>query len=197
MTLVTFQSSLAEIIAGGVTAAEPLGPLADLERRRLEDLARQAGVDVMRTLYFSWRLTKVLSLLPFTTALLGDDQLAERLRTFWQERRATSLYFVEECLAFLEFLEGTVSHSPPGWQDVIAFERARLRLRADQSRGRPPELQRVRFRWDPAAVFAALNNGTGLSEVSACDVVLQGELTDAGQERWTLLERGADLGLTI
>jgi hypothetical protein len=194
MSLAAFQSALAELVAGRTVALDSAGGLTDLERRRVEGLAEAMGARAMRTLYFGWRLTKVLSLLPFTTALLGDERLSERLKAFWQQRNATSLYFVEECLEFLEFLEATMTDAPRCWPDVLAFERARLRLRADQSRGRLCAPQLVRFRSDPAALFAGLNSGTALDEVPNGDVTLRGDLTDAGEERWTFVASRVEAG---
>jgi len=187
MTISVFQSCLAELVAGGTASTYHDRVLTYLEKRRLETIASQAGVDVMRTLYFGWRLTKVLSLLPFTAALLGDEALARHLRQFWQENKATSLYFIDECLKFLAFLEKNLNDTLPYLEEVVAFERAKLRLRDDLSQGRIPRRQLVRFRCEPTALLRALSSKSDISEIPLCDVILQGELTENGNERWTVV----------
>ena len=47
---------------------------------------------------------KFLDTQGFTLKRLGDERTAGLLRTFWGIRKATSLHFVEECLAFAAFL---------------------------------------------------------------------------------------------
>ncbi len=188
MTLPNFQSFLAELVANSAAGIWDASDLTEVEKRRLDRIASEAGLEVMRTLYFSWRLTKVLSLLPFTATLLGDELLAHHLRVFWRENKATSLYFIDECLAFLAFLERNIDNTPPFLEDVVAFERAKLYLRDDLSAGRVPRRQFVRFRYAPAVLFNALSTGSNLSEVPTCKVLLKGELTEEEGERWTVVE---------
>lgn len=185
MTMAAFQSSLAELVASGKMAAgENDDDLSDLERRRLAGIAGQNGKDVMQMLYFSWRLTKVLSLLPLTTRLLGDEETAVHLKRFWGRRTAKSLYFVEECLSFLDFLVGELEERPAHFDDVVGFERARLTLRDDQSKGRPSRSVEVRFHCNPDALISALMSGGDLSAIAADQVVLCGRLGESGGEQW-------------
>ncbi len=185
MTLAVFQTALAELVA---EARDGSGgeDLADIERRRLAALADDRGVATMRMLYMSWRLTKVLSLLPLSLKLLGDEQTAALLRAFWAIRKATSLHFVEECLEFAAFLHARVDDKPQHFAAILDFETARLQLRMQQSLGLRPAAQRVVFGAEPAALLAALQGGADLSSVRPCPAVLRGELDADGHERWTI-----------
>ncbi|WP_428672221.1 hypothetical protein [Reyranella sp.] len=192
MTIARFQSSLAKLVAHGGAIDDNQGALSDLEKQRLADIGGQHGKAIMQTLYFGWRLTKVLSLLPLTTRLLGDEALAASLKGFWKQRMAKSLYFVEECLAFLDFLEGDIKDRPAFFEEVTGFEKARLQLRDRQSKGRPCQPVEVRFRCHPDALLSALMSGTDVSTIVPDDIVLRGELGEDGEERWTLLQSAAE-----
>lgn len=192
MTLAAFQSALAELVA---EARDGSGrdDLAAVERQRLAALADDRGVATMRMLYMSWRLTKVLSLLPLSLRVLGDERTAALLRAFWAIRKATSLHFVEECLEFAAFLHARVQDKPQHFAAILDFETARLQLRMQQSLGLRPAAQRVVFDAEPAALFAAVQGGSDLSSVPPCDAVLRGELDADGRERWTIEGGGSVL----
>lgn len=195
MTLAVFQRALAELVADGAAGAVPAG-LDAIERERLAGLVGTRGVRTMRMLYMSWRLTKVLSLLPLTMKALGDERAAEMLHAFWRIRRATSLHFVEECLDFAAFLHDRVvaaeTEPPAFFADILAFETARLRLRHRQSLGLPSEDERVRLSTPPAALFAALTDGLDLATLPVTETVLRGSLAADGSESW-VIEGGGTL----
>ncbi len=185
MSQIRFQAELAEMVAGTAAGFRAGEELTALDARRLTSLASQPGIGTMRTLYYSWRLTKVLSLLPLTTRALGSERLAASLRSFWQARRATSLYFVDECIAFLDFVADTLLHNElPSLYDVVAFERARLQLRCDQAKGIAPTPQRVQVHHELTSIINALNAGADLSNLPLSDELLIGELSADGQESW-------------
>lgn len=195
MTLAAFQRAVAELVADGKSATPPLD-LDEAEQARLAGLAGTRGVTTMRMLYMSWRLTKVLSLLPMTMKALGDDRAAEMLHDFWRLRRATSLHFVEECLDFAAFLHQRLAAdgtSPPGYlADVLAFEAARLKLRYRQSLGLPPGMERIRLATEPSALFASLTEGSDPALLPCGEFVLRGTLDGDGSESW-VVEGGGTL----
>jgi hypothetical protein len=195
MTMASFQAALAEMVASGSAVGGDGYQVSALEQRRLEALRADRGVPVMRTLYFSWRLTKVLSLLPLTTGVIGTERLAQSLLRFWAEKRSTSLYFVDECAAFLCHLEATLEDPGPGFADAVAFERARLELRKPCPDGRLPAPVRVRLRGSPAALLSA-PAADALPEALAA-VVLEGCIDENGRERWTMVEPGPEAGVTF
>ena len=195
MSAEKFQSLLAELVAGGSVPPHSMEGLTAMERQRLEAVTEQDGIQIMRTLYFSWRLTKILTLLPFTAALMGDEKLALYLKDFWSRRNATSLYFVEECLAFLSFLKDTLLEDLPHFESVSAFERARLELRLEISKGKTFESREVYFHCNPSSLFEALGNGGDLSNLPVLDVVLRGSLTSGGREEWTVV--GSDRSIQM
>ena len=186
MTQIAFQSALAELVAGTGNAAQWEPQLSGEERGLLAEVSGQAGVKVMRTLYFGWRLTKVLSLLSLTTRTLGDEAAAHHLRRFWGKSKARSFYFVDECLAFLAFLEASLDEIPLVLRDVMAFERARLELRLETIRRVGPSSRRVLLHHVPAELIA----GTGEPARLPGPIILLGSLTDDGAETWTLLKGG-------
>lgn len=186
MSEIAFQTALARLIATGTLRNVPVDRLDHRGLSRLSTVAEQTGVKIMQTLYFSWRLTKILSLLPYTTAMLDEERLAAELRAFWDQRPSTTLYFVPECLKFLEFLTERIETTtvPPYWEDVLAFELARLNMRDAAALGRRPMPQLVQFRHDPSQVFAALRSEAIHAAVDPMVVQLVGTLDDDGTEHW-------------
>ena len=180
-----FQSALAGLVTGEDVRHSMPG-LADRDARRIDLLHGDPGVVVMRTLYMSWRLTKVLSLLPMTTRALGDEPAAIHLRRFWQESRARSLHFVDECLAFLGYLEAQAQGMTPIVIDAMALERARLELRAQASRGEAPVPRRVRLRHSSSALLGA-DGSAERSPALPAPVVLEVRLGTDGREDLAVL----------
>jgi hypothetical protein len=197
MTQAAFQSVLARLVinpayrsrvraegeAGlGAEAAE----LSELEQRRALAVAADRGLDITRTLYHAWRLTKVLTLLPLTSALLGDE-LAATLEGFWRTRPARSLYFVEECLSFCEYLRRSNRVALPYVLDVVTFEEAKLRLRQDVVHGRAPVSRSITLRHEPQALLGALARGETPASPAPGTYVLEGVLDSDGQDRWHIV----------
>lgn len=186
-----FQASVAELVLQGHAEERQLDAL---EQRRIDAVASQDGARVMWTLYCGWRLTKVLSLLPLTSALLGDGKLAEMLRRFWRGRQATTLYFVEECIGFLAFLQEALPEKPPRFDDVVAFESARLALREEQSRGLLPKPRVVLLSCEIGALIDALSTGGDVAALPTRWHHVRGELDDGAAERWVVVGDHAFLG---
>ncbi len=113
--------------------------LTTRERRRIFAAATDRGMDITRTLHKGWRLNKVLAFLPATCALLGEERLAQELSIFWRNQAPTSLYFLEEALAFSSHLLERVRTglAIENLGDVLAYERSKLEAR------RPPGIALV------------------------------------------------------
>jgi hypothetical protein len=162
--------------------------VTEQERRRLDRVQQQAGRELMRELYVAWRLTKVLSLLPFTCGAVSEDWLGKALARYWNKHPATSFYFIEECLEVVGFLRQAILELPgaPLLLDVLAFDEVRLAARAGAAAGHSsPEF--VRLSHEPAALLRALREGGDLNAVPPDDVELRVEVTAAGEEVWSIV----------
>ncbi len=163
MSLQGFQSMLFRLIAepefrDGIRAQKPFPPRVELstrEMRRLRAIADDRGLDINRTLHKGFRLGKLRALLPMTCQLLGSRRLSRELSRFWLERPPSSFSFLPEALDFCEFLKRRRLRMRY-LHDVLAFERALLRLEAAGADGHP---EAVAFEHDPAPVLAALAAG--------------------------------------
>lgn len=166
MSLAAFQAGLARLVtdrrwrddvrARG-PAALPEG-LTDRERRRLCAAAADPGLAVTATLVVSFRLGKLITLLPLTRRLLGDALLAREARRFWAEQPPRTFYALDEALAFAAALRARRLRNP-FVDEVAGFEMAMLELRRPGGTGRRPRAEVVRFDHDPRAVLGALAAG--------------------------------------
>lgn len=168
--MVASPSLVVAVLNGRPEALEPY-ELTPRERRRLEAVAAQPGMEVNCTLYRSNRLTPIVMSLPYTCFILGD-----RLRwiagRFW-DSHPTDLQFrteVERFAAFLRELVRSAELDEPLLMDVLAFELATNELRflprrrlaedAQNSTGQGlrlhPLVRLVRFRHDPEALLEHL-----------------------------------------
>jgi hypothetical protein len=196
MSQAAFQTAFARLVIDGdfrrTVAADSESAfekdLTEKEHRRLVAIARQPGIEMTTTLYEAWRLTKILTLLPRTAALLGPTRLAHELRVFWASTPATTLYFVDECLAFTDFLDGRLAAEPVSYApDVLVFERANLLLRKAAARAPHPPVVRIVLAHDPSILFEQLAAGAALTGVPAGEFVLEGCLSSDGEEQWHLV----------
>jgi hypothetical protein len=192
MSLQAYQAALAELVAEGIDGTDRRD-LSATERCRLSALAGTPGISTMGMLYRSWRLTKVLSLLPMTLKALGDEQAATLLNQFWRTRRATSLHFVAECLEFANYVRTAKPDHPDFLVDILAFESARLEMRLEQSQGAAPRARLVSFACDPTSLFEAIQSGGDVSLVPRVGAVLMGQLDAENQEHWTIRRQGRDI----
>ena len=72
-----------KVRSAGVMALEG-SELTNRERMRLLQIVVDPGLDVTATLISSFRLGKVLSLLPLTRVLLGEKRMGREVRLFWR-----------------------------------------------------------------------------------------------------------------
>ena len=170
MSAPAFQSALARLIVdpdfrdgvrerrGEALAAD----LTPLERERLLAVSVDPGLDVTRTLHKGFRLGKLLAYLPLTRALFDRDTLAREIGEFWRRRPPVSFYFLEEALAFCEYLLERIEEGELEvryLEEIAAYERAALELQRSRPDGSRPPLQVVEFRHDPLPLLAALAHG--------------------------------------
>jgi hypothetical protein len=145
-----------EVGRDGETA---LGPdLTPLERRRLCGVAGDSGLELTAFLIRSFRLGKILALLPLTRTLLGSRRVAEEAKLFWREYPPTSFYFLDEALAFCDHLlasERRIKYL----EEVVGYERTLLELQRIRGDGARPEPQLVRFEHDPVQLLSTLGAG--------------------------------------
>lgn len=193
MSLVHFQTTLAKLLTDpdflqGAKAEgeEFFGPgLSALERRRLAAIAWQRGTMVTGRLIRSFRLGKILTLLPLTCTLLGDDGLAAQAKAFWQVRPCDSFYSFGEALAFCRYLEEVaVSGDVPYLDEVVGYERAMLELTAANQTGEV--LSRVvKFRHNPAVLLGSLAEGQHPTKVAEMFCELVATVDGRGTIAWS------------
>jgi hypothetical protein len=162
--------------------------LTELERRRLARAAGDHGLDVTAALIASYRLGKILGLLPLTRVLLGEDRLGRELRLFWEEHPPTSFYAPDEALAFGAHLQRRLDSGllrAAYLEEVVAYECAVLELRRPRTAGERPAPQRVRFRHDPVRLLTSLGAGRRPRRVPELSCVFTGTLADDGTMEWS------------
>jgi hypothetical protein len=167
MSLARFQSLLARLVTdadfrrdarSNPAAVFTADDLTVKERDRLEKLLDDRALDLTATLISSYRLGKILSLLPLTRVLLGDRRIGREANRFWTLRPPTSFYALEEAIAFCDYLarrrdEGLrVSYL----SDVLALERAILELRRPGGR---LTSHRVQIQYDVTGLLPPLTLG--------------------------------------
>lgn len=196
MSQASFQAALGRLVtdrlfreqARAGTAAATAADLTDRERRRLAAIVSDRGLEITATLIRSFRLGKLLTLLPLTRTLLGRRRFVGAAEHFWAGHPPVSFYLVEETLAFCDYLGARLRS---GWRvpylaEVVAYERAMLDLRRLRVDGRPPAPQRLVFRHDPARLLEALAAGQRPRRVPVRPCVFVGCLTTMGEVEWSL-----------
>lgn len=188
--LAALQSAYASVVSD----APGPGVLSGPRLHQLDEVCDDAGLDVVKMLYRSWRLTKVLSLLPLTTSAIATDELTVLLGEFWRRRRAVGPYFVEECLAFLDFLTTSDADRSSRLLDLAAFERARLELHDEIAAGAPRAERDVVLRHRPSDLFSV--DTAESCEPAESPSTLRGSVDEQGAERWVVTS-GPDDGLSL
>jgi hypothetical protein len=158
--------------------------LSALERERLLSIAGDPGLDVTRTLHKGFRLAKLLAWVPLTCAVIPKDVLAREIGEFWQQRPPVSFYFLEEAVAFCEYLLERIRSGldVPYLAEVAAYERAALELQRARPAGDLPEPQVVDFLHDPEVLLASLARSEVPPELPERACRLIGVKTEGGVE---------------
>jgi hypothetical protein len=162
--------------------------LTTLEQERVMSIVSGKGLDAARTLHKSFRLTKIYSLLPLTRALLGPDRLAVEVSSFWKAELPVSHYFMEEAIAFCDFLQNRIGSGLriKYLEEIVAYERANLELRRPRTNGVLPEPQFVKFDHDPVTLFTQLMKGQRPRAVADLSCLLVGSLDRDGEVQWEI-----------
>jgi hypothetical protein len=195
VSLGTFQSLLARLVTEPAfrdrvrTGEEAdLGPdLTALERQRLRAAARDAGLHVTATLVGSFRLGKLLQLLPLTRQMLGDARFVQEARAFWRECPPRTFYSLEEALEFCDYLLGRAGRGP-FVKEVVAFERVQLELRRVRPEGDAVPPQEVFFRHDPRDVLGPLSEGRPPRQARRWFGRLRAQMGAGGEVEWTRID---------
>lgn len=193
----TFQSAVARLVTdpdyrAGVRArgdAALEGDFSALERRRLLAAASDRGMDMTRTLHKAFRLGKLLTQLPLTCRLLGTERMAREVERFWKVRLPLSFYFLEEAIAFCDYLLAREPSEPEveHLEEVVRYERAAKVLKKARFEGLRPEPERVEFGCDPGALLGALSRGETPGAVDRLACTLEARLTDDGEVEWDVI----------
>ena len=198
MTAAAFQNAVARLIvdepfrarvrAEGEVAL-PGRALTAAERRRLLAAAADPGMEITATLHRGFRLSKLLGRLPLTFELLDPAVSRRELDAFWAERPPKSFYYIEEAIAFSDYLARHAERlAIPYLAEVVAFERAGLELQRARPDGSPPPPQRVAFEHDPTPLIEAIAAGKVPESLPRRPCELVGRRV-GGDTEWTLTER--------
>jgi hypothetical protein len=197
MSAAVFQSALARLVVdpdfrdavrGRGESALP-GGLSGLERERLTAVAGHPGLDVTRTLHKGFRLSKLLTWLPLTCSMLDSETLGRELGEFWRRRLPVSFYYLEEAVAFCDYLLERVEEGleAPCLGEVAAYERASLELQRARPAGEAPEPQVVELRHDPFELLSAVGRGERPLDLPEHPCLLIGT-KDGGRIEWRVRE---------
>lgn len=193
MSLASFQSFLARLAtdaafrerarmnASVVLEADDLTPK---ERDRLLKLTGDRGLNLTATLISSYRLGKILSLLPLTRTLLGNRRIGREAKRFWDLHPPTSFYALDEVIAFCDYLADRRHQGlrVPYLSDVLALERAILELRRP---GGSATTQRVDIRYDASELLPALTRGQRPRHVRKRPCALLAAIGKDGSVDWS------------
>jgi hypothetical protein len=134
VTSAAFQSAVAQLITSrairlNAALGATLPGLSEAEAGQIRRLAQDPGLSVTAQLVSSFRLGKLLSLLPMTRAVLGNERLAAEVTVFWESCPPVSFYPPDEALAFCDHLEARIAAADladPHLARTVAYERAEI-----------------------------------------------------------------------
>jgi hypothetical protein len=164
MTQVRFQRVLGRLVTDrdfrarlSRGAAVPRRGLSATERRRLAAIAAAPGLALTARLIDSFRLGKLITLLPLTRALLGPVRFAREAEAYCAKAPPVSFYLADEALAFCDHLSAACRR--PYLAEVAGYERAMIELKRPRPDGAARPSQRVVFDHDPAVLLPLLAGG--------------------------------------
>jgi hypothetical protein len=179
------------LAAHGERTLKTESALTARERDRLVTLAMDPGMDAIRTIHKGFRLGKLMPMLPLTCALLGPLRLNREAHAFWKLRPPLTFHFLEEALAFCEFLDERMQSGvlkAAYLDEILVFERAALHLRAAHVMGDEHARQVVRFQHDPEKLMALIAARKRRSRVRVRACTLVGELQGQAEPTWSMLD---------
>jgi hypothetical protein len=145
---------------------------------------------VTATLIESFRLGKILALLPLTRTMLGDDRLGEEARRYWSESPPRSFYAVDEVIGFCDYLHRRLADDlcVPCLSDVVSLERTMLDLRRPSPGG--PVTRQIHLQHDAVELLGPLAAGRVPENVRDNPCVLLATAEDDGSVNWAQAEEG-------
>ena len=120
-------------------------------------LAAAPGLALTARLIDSFRLGKLIILLPLTRALLGPVRFAREAEAYCAKAPPVSFYLADEALAFCDHLRAACRR--PYLAEVTGYERAMIELKRPRPDGAARPSQRVVFEHDPAVLLPLLARG--------------------------------------
>jgi hypothetical protein len=182
--LVTDADLRRDLVADGEAAIARLD-LTPTERRRAIRLAADRGVTVTAALVESFRLGKILALLPLTRRLLGDDRLGEEARRYWLENPPRSFYALDEVIGFCDYLQRRLDQdlAVECLSDVVSLEGTMLDLRRPSPR-RGAVTREIRMQHDVVELLGPLSAGCVPEKVRVNPCVLLATAEDDGSVTW-------------
>lgn len=159
-----------------------------LERRRLVDVSSDRGLEMTAYLIRSFRLGKLITLLPLTRTLLGSRRFVTEAQLYWKVSPPSSFYLLEEALGFCDYLLDRAEHRMLRMKyvdEVVGYERAMLELRRVRAEGDSAQPQVVRFRHDPGRLLGALAAGRRPRGVPERRHEFVAALDDEGDVQWS------------
>ena len=188
MSQAAFQRALGQLVTDRAfrrrlgRGAKPPARLSALERRRLAALAKAPGVALTARLIDSFRLGKLISLLPLSRALLGPVRFAREAEVYCAKAPPVSFYLADEALAFCDHLRRSCRR--PYLAEVVAYERAMIELKRPRPDGAPRPAARLVFDHDPADLLSPLARGERPHAVPRRRCIAIGFLDTDGQVDW-------------
>jgi hypothetical protein len=158
----TLDATLARSVRSGGAAALAAYALTDLERRRLEDVARQDGMSINCSLARANRFGSINDAFPMTCVLL-EPHLRELLDELWSQRRPDNYQLAGEERPFADLVARRIADGSIAMaylDEVFAYEQLcwdlAMELRVREPHDLEGERRTVRFRHEPGAIFDAL-----------------------------------------
>jgi hypothetical protein len=166
------------------------GELSSLEQERVMSIVDEKGLDATRTLHKSFRLTKLYATLPLTRKLLGSNRLAREISSFWEATPSDSHYFVDESIAFCDFLKRRLRSGLriKYLEEIASYERANLNLRRARTDTEIAEPETVTFHHDPVTLFEQLLEGKQPRAIPQRACTMIGTVDEEGEVNWRLAE---------
>jgi hypothetical protein len=160
------------------------------ERQQLVAVSVQPGLAAMRVVNRSFRLNKVLAMMPLTGRLLGEQRLSAELERYWADTPSGSFYYFEEAGRFCEHLWDRIERDEialPLLRDVLLYEEASIKLQHAAGEGRDLLLQ-VEFEHHPAFLEDLAAGRPAAQDLPPTPTAALGAARGTGPVQWYVLD---------
>lgn len=170
--------------------------LSDLERKRIEALARDPRMKTGTMIHRSFRLSMLSRTLPRTCTALGSEGIRDWVHAYWQEQLPRSLLYIREGIRFAHWALARMREQGidnPFLPEVLEAELALLELSRQElwsqepeaiADGKPrlhPHCRIARFRHDPDLLLSELGAGRVPEDLLEGEHYLLVRSTEPGQ----------------